>query len=181
MTVNTKKLVLDLDETLVFSTIESAGSHSIELMAAGTPFFTTLRPGVKSFLEHVSKKYDCYIWSTGVQPYIESLWNYIGVPGFTLWGRSYCRRIEGFDSLEPYEKPLNKITEDFSRVVIVDNTPSMYSKYPLNGIPIRTWRGDREDTELEHLQIYLDWLSNQESVQRVHQSWRIETLCLRSK
>ena len=62
----------------------------------------------------------------------------------------------------------------------VDNTPAMFNKCPLNGILIGTWRGDPNDSELQHLACYLDWLSNQKSMQRNHQAWRIETLCKRS-
>ena len=176
-----KKLVLDLDETLVFSTLESTGPDSVPLTADGTSFYTTLRPGVRPFLEYVRSRFECYIWSTGIQAYLESVWDYIGVDGFTLWGREYCRRIDAPHGVEPYEKPLRQITEDLSEIVIADNSPNMFSKCPLNGIHIRTWRGDMNDTELVHLQVYLDWLRKQPSMQRDHASWRIETLCIRSK
>lgn len=176
-----KKLVLDLDETLLYSTLEAFGENSVQLSAAGTTYFTTLRPGVRDFLTWCQKKFECYVWSTGQQPYLESVWEYIGVPGFTLWGREYCRQIEAPEGGEPYEKPLRQITEDLTEIVIVDNMPAMFVKCPLNGIAIRTWRGDMNDTELEHLQVYLDWLEKQPSMQRDHQSWRLETLCIRSK
>ena len=176
-----KKLVLDLDETLVYSTMEPFGEHSVQLSAGGAVYYTTLRPGVREFLAHVKKKFECTIWSTGQQPYLESLWEYMDIPGFTLWGRDYCRKIDAPEGTEPYEKPLRQITEDLTEIVIVDNSPSMLTKCPLNGILMRTWRGDMNDTELAHLQVYLDWLESQKSMQREHASWRIETLCIRSK
>jgi TFIIF-interacting CTD phosphatase-like protein len=176
-----KKLVLDLDETLLYSTLEPVLPEAVQLVAAGSTFYTTLRPGAKAFLEEMSRKFECYIWSTGQQVYLESVWNYIDVPGYTLWGREYCRKIETQSGAEAYEKPLRQITEDLSEIVIVDNSPAMFAKCPLNGILSRTWRGDMNDTELTHLRYYLDWLNTQESMQRDHQSWRLETLCLRSK
>lgn len=176
-----KKLVLDLDETLVYSTMEPFGEHSVKLSAGGSFYYTTLRPGVRSFLERMNQLFDCTIWSTGQQAYLESLWDYIAIPGYTLWGRDHCRRIAAPEGAEPYEKPLRQITEDLTSIVIVDNTPSMFAKCPLNGIPVRTWRGDMNDTELDHLRHYLEWLEKQPSMQRDHQSWRIETLCLRAK
>lgn len=175
-----KKLVLDLDESLVFSTMESIGSNCVELSADGTRFFTMLRPGTKEFLRYVQQKFDVYVWSTGIQSYVESVWNYIGIDGFTLWGRDYCKKIDDNGSGEPYEKPLRKITDDLTQIVLVDNTPSMFAKCPLNGILMRTWRGDPDDSELEHLSHYLEWLSTQKSMQRDHSAWRAETLCLRA-
>ncbi len=176
-----KKLVLDLDETLLFSSMEPISQDSVQLSADGAAFFSTFRPGLLPFLEHVRNKFECYIWTTGMQAYVESVWAHLGIDGFKLWGREYCRRIDAPASTEPYEKPLRQITEDLSEIVIADNTSSVFAKYPLNGILIRTWRGDTNDTELTHLTHYLDWLSKQPSMQRDHQSWRVETLCIRSR
>ena len=177
-----KKLVLDLDETLVYSTMEVFGPGCIQLEAENATFYTMLRPGTKPFLEFVAKKFDVCIWSTGTEAYIKAIWAHIGMDGFTLWGREHCKKLDHVPEtcLEPYEKPLRQITEDLSQIVIVDNTASMFSKCPLNGILCRTWRGDPNDTELEHLSYYLDWLVQQPSMQRDHHAWRLETLSLRS-
>ncbi len=174
-----KKLVLDLDETLLFSSNEAYSPSCVELSAEGIPFFTSFRPGTHQFLEFVSKRFECWIWSTGHQSYIESIWAYLGIPGFTLWGREFCVKTDRTD-VEPYEKPLRKISTDLTQVVIADNTPSVFAKTPQNGILTRTWHGDPNDVELEHLSYYLDWLSHQDSMQRDHSRWRIETLYLRS-
>ena len=175
-----KKLVLDLDETLLYSTTEAISPECVKLSAAGSDFYTMLRPGVREFLQKVAKKFECTIWSTGQQAYLESAWEYIGVEGFTLWGRGFCKKIETTDGSEPYEKPLRQITEDLTQIVLVDNTPSLFAKCPLNGILTRTWRGDMNDTELNHLWYYLNWLQAQPNMQRNHEHWRIETLCLRN-
>lgn len=176
-----KKLVLDLDETLVYSTMEPAGADSKEFLVEGTAIYSMIRPGVQSFLDFARKKFECTIWSTGVQPYVDCMAEYLGITDFTIWGRDYCRRIEGTDAIDPYEKPLRQITENLTEIVLVDNSPSVFAKCPQNGILVRTWRGEPNDTELEHLKYYLDWLEKQPSMQRDHQSWRIETLCIRSK
>ena len=175
-----KKLVLDLDETLVFSSMDPIGPDSIALDAGGTRFFTMLRPGTREFLNFAKQKFEVTVWSTGMQSYVESVCRHIGAQGITLWGREHCKKIESCADGEPYEKPLRQITEDLTQIVIVDNTPTMFAKCPLNGIAIRTWRGDPDDAELEHLSFYLEWLAAQNSVQRNHQSWRIETLCMRA-
>ena len=176
-----KKLVLDLDETLVYSTFDPIGPGSIRLEVENSVFYTMLRPEAKAFLEFVAKKFDVTIWSTGTEAYIRAIWAYLELDGFTLWGREHCKKLDPVpeNCTEPYEKPLRQITEDLSQIVIVDNTASMFSKCPLNGILCRTWRGDTNDTELEHLSYYLEWLERQPSMQRDHHAWRLETLSLR--
>ena len=177
-----KKLVLDLDETLVYSTLEPIGPDSVQLEVAGSLFYTMLRPGAKDFLEFVAKKFDVCIWSTGLESYVHAIWAYLGLDGFQLWGREHCKKMDPIPDhcTEPYEEPLRQLTEDLSQIVIVDNTASMFAKCPLNGILCRTWRGDSDDTELEHLSYYLAWLVRQPSMQRDHHAWRLETLSLRS-
>ena len=174
-----KILVLDLDETLVSSSLESTCSHCIKRFVSGAEYYTMIRPGANAFLRYASEHFDCFIWSTGQQPYIEDVWTLFDVKGFKLWGRPYCERVSCAAG-EPFEKPLQKICEDLSKIFIIDNTPSVFSKTPLNGIEVRTWRGDQSDTELEHLSVYLDWLREQPTVQRDHKQWRLETLCLRA-
>lgn len=174
-----KKLVLDVDETLVFSSNEMYSPACVELSAQGTKFYTSFRPGTKAFLEYVLKNFECWIWSTGQQAYLEALFEHLDLSGFTIWGRDQCVRTNKSET-EPYEKPLRKITKDLTQIVIVDNTPSVYAKTPQNGIFVRTWRGEQNDTELEHLSYYLEWLKEQPSMQRDHGLWRMETLCLRS-
>lgn len=174
-----KKLVLDVDETLVFSSTEMYSPTCVELSAGGAKFYTSFRPGAKSFLEYVAKNFECWVWSTGQLPYLNAIFDYLGISGFTIWGREQCVRTDQ-NSSEPYEKPLRKITKDLTQIVIIDNTPSVFAKTPQNGIFTHTWRGDPNDTELEHLSYYLDWLKEQPSMQRDHSAWRMETLCLRS-
>ena len=132
-----KKLVLDLDETLVFSTMEPAGSDSLEFTIEDSKFYSMIRPGVQPFLEFVRKHFECTLWSTGVQPYVECMAKHLGISDFTIWGRDYCKRIEGSDAVDPYEKPLRKITENLTEIVIVDNSPTVFNKWPQNGIYLK--------------------------------------------
>jgi hypothetical protein len=48
-------------------------------------------------------------------------------------------------------KDLEKIGRDLKRVIIVDNLKENYSWQKQNGIHIRTWYDDPEDTELQQL------------------------------
>lgn len=174
-----KKLVLDLDETLLCSSKEAFNPQCVELCAEDVKFYTCFRPDVRPFMDFVTKHFECWIWSTGRQAYVESIANHLGLENVTIWGRDYCLKTDRTD-VEPYEKPLRRVSEDLSQVVICDNTPSVFAKTPQNGILIRTWRGDQNDRELVHLSYYLQWLAKQPSMQRDHASWRLETLALRA-
>ncbi len=174
-----KKLVLDLDETLICSSTEPFCPECVELSADGMKFYTSFRPGVRQFVAYVAKHFECWIWSTGRQPYLETIAEYLDIKDMTLWGRDFCVRTDRSE-IEPYEKPLRRICDDLTQIAIIDNTPSVFSKTPQNGIIIRTWRGDVNDTELDHLSHYLAWLAKQPSMQRDHSSWRLETLAMRS-
>ncbi|MFA5623975.1 MAG: HAD family hydrolase [Bradymonadales bacterium] len=176
-----KTLVLDLDETLIFSTMDDLLEGGVQLTASEQVFYTAFRPGLRPFLKEMSKLFECYIWTTGQPSYLAAVWDYIGVEGYHLWARDKCKRITDEEVLgDPYEKPLSLICDDLSDIVIVDNTYTCFAKTPLNGILVRTWRGDPDDCELEHLAHYLRWLKRQEKMQRKHKLWRFETLAMRS-
>ncbi len=175
-------LVLDLDETLVTSSnTELQGEDLIELQIASQKVYSLVRPGARELIAHVAKRYQCTIWSTGQQPYVEAIAREIGAQDFDLWGRSFCKRLpEKLSSGERYEKPLNQITDNLQSIVLVDNLPSAYAKYPRNGIGCATWHGDPNDQQLWLLPEYLDWLNTLESVQRNHGAWVLEAIALRN-
>eukprot|EP00826_Nyctotherus_ovalis_P034091 TRINITY_DN2797_c0_g1_i1.p1 TRINITY_DN2797_c0_g1~~TRINITY_DN2797_c0_g1_i1.p1 ORF type:complete len:288 (+),score=63.14 TRINITY_DN2797_c0_g1_i1:633-1496(+) len=61
-------------------------------------------------------------------------------------------------------KNLARLGRDLKDVVIVDNSPSSYALQPCNGIPIKTWRDDENDTELQKLTPVLELLTKADDV-----------------
>ena len=54
-----------------------------------------------------------------------------------------------------YVKDLKRLGRDLKKIVLVDNSPVCYSLQPENGIPIKSWYGDKTDTELYKLTDFL--------------------------
>ena len=177
---NKKILVVDLDETLIFSSLKHQRDDEIIVDVEGTPVYTLVRPGVKKFTEKITKLFTCYIWSTGQPQYVAAIADALELSEFTIWGRDKCKKIEDVELTETYEKPLTMITDNLNQIAIIDNFKPTFQKYPLNGIWIKTWRGDLEDNELETIIPYLEWLETLQSMQRDHSRWNTEALLFKT-
>lgn len=178
-----KTLVLDLDETLVFATLEPQARVDHEMHLAGQDVFVQVRPGARAFLDAVQADWTVMIWSTGQPIYVDAVCEHLGLgAGIEAWGRDRCRRLEVIPEHhhEPYDKPLARVDAPLDRVVIVDNAPGTFACNPDNGIPITAWHGDLADQQLRLLAIYLRWLAAQPDVRRNHWRWAIEVMTLRN-
>jgi len=51
-----------------------------------------------------------------------------------------------------YLKDLSRVGRDLARTAIVDNSPQVFGFQPDNGVPVLSWYGDRDDTELLKLE-----------------------------
>eukprot|EP00831_Metopus_contortus_P034075 TRINITY_DN27229_c0_g1_i2.p2 TRINITY_DN27229_c0_g1~~TRINITY_DN27229_c0_g1_i2.p2 ORF type:complete len:138 (+),score=23.57 TRINITY_DN27229_c0_g1_i2:183-596(+) len=69
----------------------------------------------------------------------------------------YQRRVHGDNCI----KDLSLLGRDLSRTIIVDNLAECFRKQPKNGILVRTWTGDPDDTVLSCLSKLLMNIANQ--------------------
>lgn len=65
-----------------------------------------------------------------------------------------------------YIKDLSKLGRDLKDVIILDNIPASYCLQPRNGIPIKSWLGDPNDTELKKYTPLLEKLSKVTDVRK---------------
>jgi TFIIF-interacting CTD phosphatase-like protein len=174
--------VLDLDETLVFATLEAPPDPDFMLELLGQQVFVRIRPGVQAFLDLIRPRCDLRVWSTGQPIYVDAICEKLGIDDIPKWGRDRCRRLDRMiaNHHEPYDKPLEWITPDLSRVVIIDNSPGVFACNLANGVPIDSWRGDRDERQLDLLGCYLLWLAQQPDLRRDHSEWSREALLLRN-
>jgi len=177
-----KILVLDLDETLVFASLEPQERVDLELVIGTTPCFVQIRPGLEELVASIKDRWRCLVWSTGQPAYVEATCKALGIDWMELWARDRCRRLDTIPEQhhEPFDKPLVWVEPDETSVVIVDNAPGSFACNPKNGIPIQTWRGERADRQLVFLADYLGWLVEQPDVRRDHWKWATEVLLLRN-
>ena len=160
-----KTLVLDLDETLVHSSFTPFGNNDIVLNVDfdGMLYniYVLVRPGVEYFIKTVAKYYEIVIFTASLSNYASPLLDILDKNNdikFRLF-RENCTYING-----TYIKELKRLNRNLKDLVIVDNSPLAYTFDIDNGLPIKTWYDDKNDTELYKIINILEFLSTTNDV-----------------
>ncbi|KAJ1502433.1 hypothetical protein HMI54_010212 [Coelomomyces lativittatus] len=173
-------LVLDLDETLIHSSLvpRRPSDFWIEViqnndMRTREIFWVYKRPGVDQFLRELSRVYQIYIFTAGIKEYASQILDQLDPEGTIFHGRFYrddCTEIKGQGT---FAKDLTKISDALHRMVLVDNTPTCYSLQPENGIPIKSWYTDLYDGHLHRLREFLTQVSTAPDLRHVISEWNM--------
>jgi len=143
-----KKLVLDLDETLISSSQKHCFRHDISVLVnlSGnhSMFYVRKRPHVDLFLEKVSEWFELVIFTASLSPYANAVIDQLD-PKRRINRRYYRQSCTNRDG--SYLKNLHTVCRDLSRVVIVDNSPVAFSLNKENGIAIPDYFGTNPDDE----------------------------------
>jgi len=137
-----KKLVLDLDETLISSSQKHCLIHDISvqvyLNGSYANFYVRKRPHVDLFLETVSQWFELVIFTASLPVYANAVINKLDPKGRIKrrYYRQSCTNKAG-----SYVKELHTVCKDLSKVVLVDNSPAAYSHNKENGIAIDDYFG----------------------------------------
>ncbi|KAF6143393.1 hypothetical protein GIB67_001337 [Kingdonia uniflora] len=162
-------LVLDLDETLVHSTLytcESADfSFAVTFDMETHTVYVRQRPFLKMFLETVASMFEIVIFTAGESAYAEKLLDILD-PDHTLISQRIYRDSCVF-SKNGHTKDLTILGRDLARVAIVDNSPQVFQLQVDNGIPIESWYGDPTDNALLSLLLFLDTLVGADDVRPI--------------
>lgn len=130
-------LVLDMDETL--------GHYSEQ------KFYP--RPGVFEFLATMSKKFELVLYTSACEAYANLAMSIIDPQNLVSWRLYRQHLIVGQGKIV---KDLRVLGRDLNKVIIVDNDPRYFENQPMNGIQIKSWYNDQEDTELKKLKVFLE-------------------------
>jgi len=143
-----KTLILDLDETLVHSTIKPVTNHdmTVDVLIDGVncTFYVIKRPHVDHFLKKVAEWFDVVIFTASMQQYADPLINQLDTKRVvkSRLFRESCLQKDG-----NFVKDLSLIGQDLASTVIVDNSPVAYSNNKDSALPIDNWMGDNPSDE----------------------------------
>eukprot|EP00831_Metopus_contortus_P081740 TRINITY_DN866_c0_g1_i1.p2 TRINITY_DN866_c0_g1~~TRINITY_DN866_c0_g1_i1.p2 ORF type:complete len:271 (+),score=17.16 TRINITY_DN866_c0_g1_i1:262-1074(+) len=148
-------LCLDLDETLACHTSRLPGKSISE-----KPEHYILRPGLAGFLREVSKDFELVLFTAAsLETALEalSLIDPLHVYFKCVLSRDHCVRLEE----ELFVKDLRVLGDrDLDNTLIVDNSIVSFAFQLSNGIPIQSFLGKDEDTDLAILANYINSLKN---------------------
>ncbi|KAI3780073.1 hypothetical protein L2E82_09951 [Cichorium intybus] len=162
-------LVLDLDETLVHSTLEACEdadfTFTVNFNLEDHRVYVRCRPYLKEFMERVAGLFEIIIFTASQSIYAEQLLNVLDPKRKVFRHRVYRESCVFFEG--NYLKDLSVLGRDLARVVMIDNSPQAFGFQVDNGIPIESWFDDRSDQELLSLLPFLESLVGVEDVRPI--------------
>lgn len=169
MTQKSVTLVLDLDETLVHSTLEPCDDADFSF-----PVFFNMkehivhvkkRPHLRTFLERVAQIFEIVVFTASQSIYAKQLLDILDPEGKLISRRAYRESCVFADG--SYTKDLTVLGVDLAKIVIIDNSPQVFRLQVNNGIPIKSWFDDPSDSALMSLLPFLETLANADDVRPI--------------
>jgi len=185
---NKKLLILDIDETLVHSDLDFALKdknikydeilHFNSEDEKNIPLPLIIRPGTKNFLDYAVKEFDLVVFTASDKQYADVIIDHLDKDKkyFKMrFYRDHCIFIEpGL-----YIKDL-RIFSDFKKledIIILDNSLFSFANQLNNGILITSFFSDANDTFLENVKCYLDYIKNEKDIRIINkESFRLEEI-----
>lgn len=175
--METKLLILDLDETLVYATEKRLAR--LEDFRVET-YFLYRRPNLDHFIEFLFKYFKVAVWTSSSESYADGVvQNVFQQPErlHFVWARERCTyRIDGLTGKDYWIKDIKKVKRlgfSLDSILIIDDSAEKISRSYGNHICVTPFEGDPTDNELAILQSYLLWLKDIPGVRSVEKrNWR---------
>ena len=185
---NKKLLILDLDETLVHSDFDYSLKEKIDKYDTILHFDSEdeknielpliIRPGMYEFLDYASKEFDLIVFTASEQEYADTIINYIEKDKKYFKMRLYrdhCIFIE--PGLYIKDLRIFSSQRKLEDIIIIDNSLFSFSNQLNNGILITSFFDDKNDTFLDNVKDYLEYIKNEEDIRGINkESFRFEEI-----
>jgi CTD small phosphatase-like protein 2 len=135
-----KTLVLDLDETLIYSS--PVPLPGLPTLVEFDGLFVYKRPQVDDFLDAVAKLFDVFIFTSSEKPYADRILNALR-PSIDENHRFYWTSVDEVNG--KLRKDLSLFNRGLNKVILVDDNAVYWSFFPGNTILIPSWKGDQSD------------------------------------
>jgi CTD small phosphatase-like protein 2 len=109
-----------------------------------------VRPGAEAFLKQISQYYEIVVFTAALQEYADWVLDQID-PGPTKYIKYRLYRQHALPCATNFVKDLSRLGRDIRKVIIVDNVGENFQLQQENGIMIRSWVDDSNDTALQEL------------------------------
>lgn len=171
-------LILDLDETLIYSTTELTKDEICDFVI-GEEFYVKKRPFVDEFLIEMSEHFELAVWTAATRDYgsiiVKELFhkNNLELQFFhsreKCVERSYIKSMYDYLPQRYYIKDLKKIKKLFNldKVLMIDDLHISLERNYGNLIKIKPFQGDIEDNQLILLQEYLISIKEEENLRKI--------------
>jgi carboxy-terminal domain RNA polymerase II polypeptide A small phosphatase len=181
-----KILILDLDETLIYSTETVLNYH--EDFQVGN-YFVYKRPGLDHFLSNSNSLFKLAVWTSSSSDYAYEIIKHIFPDSIQLefvFTQKRCNfRYNPEIGENQTVKPLKKVRrQGFSidKIVIVDDLPETFQQNYGNAILVEKFYGEKMDKELFFLLDYLKIIASVEDVRTIDKrNWRYQAMKIRSR
>lgn len=177
-----KTIIFDLDETLVHCCEDQTTANADvylpvvfpngEVVQAGI----NIRPYVKECLTAANRDFEVIVFTASHRCYADVVLNHLDPGNQLIHHRLYrdnCVQVNGV-----FFKDLRVINRSLADLVIVDNAAYSFAFQLDNGIPIISWRDDRNDQELFNLIDYMKSLSEERDCRLLNaRTFHLSTFC----
>jgi TFIIF-interacting CTD phosphatase-like protein len=182
--VKNKLLILDLDETLIYST-ETQLARTADLLVYS--YYVYKRPNLANFITTCFEWFDVAVWTSSGAEYAAAIVTAIFPDPQLLkfiWASDRCSiainynhdRIDGYYPTYYSRKLIKKVKRQgykLESIIAIDDTPKKWEQSYGNLVRIDPFEGDESDRELDYLIDYLNILKDAENVRSIDKrGWR---------
>jgi len=170
-------IILDIDETLVFSTLTPLKRKENFLI---DQYYVYQRPYLGHFIQFCLDNFQIAVWSSSSPSYAEAMVQHIFPKTNNLefiWSRDQCtQRIDPETGYLYWLKNLKKVKRrgyDLNRVLMIDDSAEKLQKNYGNHLLVKQFLGDETDNELLYLRKYLESIKETDNIRSLDKRrWR---------